>query len=282
VSLEIRNIDLHYRKRQVLHQISFHLEPGEFCALLGPNGSGKSTLTKALLGLAPVSGGSVWFEGVDLLALSRVERAKRIAYVPQSSPVPFDLRVYDAVLLGRSPYAGVRYAPADHQATLRSLDKLGLLELSDRYVNELSGGQLQRVLIARAFAQETRILLLDEPTSALDLRYQVETMRLVREFTREGGIALMAVHDLNHAARYCNRSVMISEGRLVADGAPAEAFTSQTLSRVFDFPIDVSHDRGLVTVRPAEPDHEIHIPSEWPALRAPPRGQPSRFVEVHA
>jgi ABC-type cobalamin/Fe3+-siderophores transport system ATPase subunit len=281
VSLHIRNLDLHYRKRQVLHSISFSLLPGEFCALLGPNGSGKSTLTKALLGLAPVSGGTVHFGDENLLTLSRVERAKRIAYVPQSSPVPFDLRVYDAVLLGRSPYAGVRYAREDHRATLRSLEKLGLIELADRHVNELSGGQMQRVLIARALAQETRVLLLDEPTSALDLRYQVETMRLVRAFTREGGIALMAVHDLNHAARYCDRSVMISDGRLVADGAPAEAFTSQTLSRVFEFPIAVSHEQGIVTVRPAEDDHTSIQPG--PEVLAQPARAPSgRFVEAFA
>ena len=234
MSLEIRDIDLHYRKRQVLHQISFALEPGEFCALLGPNGSGKSTLTKALLGLAPVSGGSVLFEGEDLLQLSRVERAKRVAYVPQSSPVPFDLRVYDAVLLGRSPYAGVRYAPADHQAALQALEKLDLLELSDRYVNELSGGQLQRVLIARALAQETKILLLDEPTSALDIHHQLTVMELVRELARERGIIVVIVlHDIAQAARYAQRIVVMRQGTVAADGTPSQAITPAMLAQVY-------------------------------------------------
>ncbi|MCE6076420.1 ATP-binding cassette domain-containing protein [Agrobacterium vitis] len=257
MSLKVEKLNLHYRRKQVLHGISFALRHGEFCALLGPNGSGKSTLTKALLGLAPVSAGSVHLDGENLLAQSRRDRARRIAYVPQSSPVPFDLRVYDAVMLGRSPYVGIRFSRDDHLAASDAIDKLGLASLADQYVNELSGGQQQRVMIARALAQGTRVLLLDEPTSALDLRYQVETMRLVRDFTREGGIALMAVHDLNHAARYCNRALIIADGRLVANGTPNDVFDGETLSKVFDLSIDVHRHDGLITVRPAEHHSDI-------------------------
>lgn len=263
MSLKVESLNLHYRRRQVLHGVSFSLEPGDFCALLGPNGSGKSTLTKALLGLASISAGSVTLAGENLLALSRRDRARRIAYVPQSSPVPFDLRVYDAVMLGRSPYMGIRFSEDDHAAAYAAIEKLGLSALADRYVNELSGGQQQRVMIARALAQGTRVMLLDEPTSALDLRYQVETMRLVRDFTRAGGIALMAVHDLNHAARYCNRAVIISEGRLVADGSPNTVFDADVLSTVFDLPVDVSHHDGITTVRPVEHD-EANNASSFP------------------
>jgi len=261
MSLEIENLNLHYRRRQVLHGISFSLEPGDFCALLGPNGSGKSTLTKAVLGLAPISNGSVKLAGEDLLGLSRRDRAKRIAYVPQSSPVPFDLRVYDAVMLGRSPYVGIRFSEEDHAKACAAIDKLGLAALADRYVNELSGGQQQRVMIARALAQGTRVMLLDEPTSALDLRYQVETMRLVRDFTRSGGIALMAVHDLNHAARYCNRAVIIAEGRLVSDGPPQAVFNADILSQVFDLQVDVSTQDGITTVRPVEDEDVLETSS---------------------
>lgn len=261
MSLEIENLNLHYRRRQVLHGISFSLEPGDFCALLGPNGSGKSTLTKAVLGLAPISNGSVKLAGEDLLGLSRRDRAKRIAYVPQSSPVPFDLRVYDAVMLGRSPYVGIRFNEEDHATACAAIDKLGLEALADRYVNELSGGQQQRVMIARALAQGTRVMLFDEPTSALDLRYQVETMRLVRDFTRSGGIALMAVHDLNHAARYCNRAVIIAEGRLISDGSPQAVFNADILSQVFDLQVDVSTQDGITTVRPVEDEDVVETSS---------------------
>lgn len=254
MTLNVESLSLHYRRRQVLHDVSFKLEQGDFCALLGPNGSGKSTLTKALLGLAGISAGSVRLWDEDLLALSRRERARRIAYVPQSSPIPFDLRVYDAVMLGRSPYMGIRFSDEDHAIATSAIDKLGLSDLADRYVNELSGGQQQRVMIARALAQGTRVMLLDEPTSALDLRYQVETMRLVRDFARAGGIALMAVHDLNHAARFCNRAVIISEGRLVADGSPGTVFDADVLSNVFGLPVDVSRHDGIPSVRPVEDD----------------------------
>ncbi|WP_228759911.1 ABC transporter ATP-binding protein [Pseudactinotalea sp. HY158] len=250
-SLELAGITFAYGRHRVLHGVDLTVAAGHLCALLGPNGSGKSTLTKILAGVHKAAAGSARLGGIDLLALKPRERAKIVAYVPQSAEVPFELSVREAVLLGRTPHMGMRPAAADYDAVDHAIDRLGLWELTGRRLSELSGGQAQRVLIARALAQRPRVLLLDEPTSALDLRYQVETLQLVRRVAREEGVAaLVAIHDLNHAALFCQQVVLLSGGRIVADGPAESAYDADTLGRVYGLPVDVVRDHDQIQVRP--------------------------------
>ncbi|WP_062209229.1 ABC transporter ATP-binding protein [Streptomyces sp. NBRC 109706] len=252
MSLDIASVRFAYRRNQVLAGVDLRVDEGGFCALLGPNGSGKSTLVKIIARVLQPAGGGVSFGGRDLLAAPRREHARVVAYVPQSGATPFEQTVREAVLLGRTPHIGLRPTRRDWAKVDAAIDRLGLTGLADRPLSQLSGGQAQRVLIARALAQEPRVLLLDEPTSALDLRYQIETLRIVRSVTREEGVtALIAIHDLNHAAHFCDQAVLLDGGVVVADGPPAEAFDADVLSRVYGLDIRVSQGETGVEVRPA-------------------------------
>ncbi|MFC7330190.1 ABC transporter ATP-binding protein [Marinactinospora rubrisoli] len=255
MSLEVAGVEFGYRRHPVLEGIDLTVAEGAFCALLGPNGSGKSTLTKILARILRPGAGTVRHAGRDLLRMPRREHARIVSYVPQSSEAPFELTVREAVLLGRTPHIGLLPTTHDWDVVEAAIDQLGLADLRERHLSELSGGQAQRVLIARALAQEPRVLLLDEPTSALDLRYQIETLRIVREVTRERGVtALIAIHDLNHAAHFCDQAVLLHGGRIVADGPPAEAFDAATLGRVYGLEVRVERTGDTVDVRPAELD----------------------------
>ncbi|MFE6736667.1 ABC transporter ATP-binding protein [Microbacterium sp. NPDC057650] len=260
MSLEITDIEFSYPGHKVLKGVSLEVQQGSFCALLGPNGSGKSTLTKILAGVNRPSTGRVRFDGVDLLALRRREHARTVGYVPQSAEAPFDLTVREAVLLGRTPHYGLRPGRKDWQKVDDAIELLGLTELEGRRLSELSGGQAQRAIVARAIAQDTRLLLLDEPTSALDLRYQVETLQLVRWITRQRGItALIAIHDLNHAGRFCDQTVLLNGGRIVASGSPLEAFEAELLREVYGLDVTVEERDGYAEVRPVVHELEYQI-----------------------
>ena len=255
MTIDIKDIRFSYGKREVLGGVSFSVGDGQFAALLGPNGSGKSTLVKVIAQVHKAAGGQVLLNGREAASLSRREHAREVGYVPQSGEAPFDLKVREAVLLGRTPHFGMAPRAEDWKRVDEAIELLGLGDLVDRSMSELSGGQQQRALIARAIAQDTRILVLDEPTSALDLRYQIETLQLVRRVTREQGItALIAIHDLNHAARFCDQIVLLHGGRIVADGSPDEALEAEKLAEVYGLPVTVRSIDGYVEVRPVVDD----------------------------
>lgn len=240
----------HRSREPVLRDVSLELHPGDFCALLGPNGSGKSSLAKSILGINRPQAGKISIDGRDLRSMSRLERARLLAYVPQSAELPFALSVYDAAMLGRSPHFGLRPRRADHHAVASALHRLGLWPLRHRLVTEISGGQAQRVAIARAIAQATPAILLDEPTSALDLRYQVETMQIIRGYADDGGMALMAVHDLNLAARHCTKVVILQDGRVRESGTPAQVFDAGLIGDVYGLPVEIDNAHGYIEIRP--------------------------------
>ncbi|MGP5386475.1 ABC transporter ATP-binding protein [Brachybacterium tyrofermentans] len=258
MSLSVDHLSFAYGKRRILEDISFEVAPGLFCALLGPNGSGKSTLVKAIAGVHRAKAGRVAVEGRDTSSLGRRELATVVGYVPQAGDAPFDLTVREAVMLGRTPHFGIAPRQEDRATVEDAIVRMGLTDLAERSMSELSGGQAQRALIARALAQETRVLLLDEPTSALDLRYQIETLQLVRQITREEGIsALIAIHDLNHAARYCDQVIVLHDGRITADGSPADALQAPTLRTVYEVDVEVGLSDGTVEVRPRVDEHGV-------------------------
>ena len=251
MSLSVQHLSFSYGPRRILEDVTFEVAPGAFCALLGPNGSGKSTLVKAIAGVHRAKSGTVTVEGRETSSLGRRELATVVGYVPQAGDAPFDLTVREAVMLGRTPHFGIAPRAEDRAKVEDAIARMGLGDLAERSMSELSGGQAQRALIARALAQDTRVLLLDEPTSALDLRYQIETLQLVRQITREERIsALIAIHDLNHAARYCDQIVVLHGGRLVADGSPAEALRAPVLRSVYEVDVEVDAREDAVEVRP--------------------------------
>ncbi|MGP3968232.1 ABC transporter ATP-binding protein [Streptomyces sp. 6N223] len=251
-SLDVASVRFSYRRSPVLEGVDLRVAEGGFCALLGPNGSGKSTLIKIIARVLSPAAGTVSFGGRQLLAIPRREHARVVAYVPQSGATPFEQTVREAVLLGRTPHIGLRPARRDWEIVDAAIERLDLAGLRKRPLSQLSGGQAQRVLIARALAQQPRVLLLDEPTSALDLRYQIETLQIIRSVTREEGVtALIAIHDLNHAAHFCDQAVLLDGGRVVADGPPSQSFDAPVLSRVYGLDVRVSQGETGVQVRPA-------------------------------
>jgi ABC-type cobalamin/Fe3+-siderophores transport system ATPase subunit len=251
MSLELSKITFSHGNNQVLKGVDLRIETGTFAAVLGPNGAGKSTLAKIVARIHRPETGTVLANGVDIFTIPRREHARLVAYVPQSSAVPFELTVADSVLLGRTPHIGLRPSAHDHQLVTDALQRLDLTPLRDRRLSQLSGGQAQRVLIARALVQEPKVLLLDEPTSALDLRYQVETLQLVQAISAEEGVtSLIVIHDLNMAAAFCDQVVLLDQGVVAIDGPPAEVLDAEVLSRVYGLPVKVFKRDGHVEIRP--------------------------------
>jgi iron complex transport system ATP-binding protein len=251
--LTAQNISFAYDGRPVLKKVSLAIEAGEFVGLIGANGSGKTTLLRALLGLLKASG-EARLCGDSLWTLDRQEIARRATIVHQDTRVDFAFTSRDIVAMGRTPYLG-RFTPegaSDKEAIARAMRETGTTELAERPVTELSGGERQRVHLARALAQETRVILLDEPTANLDLAHQFEALELVRGFTRAGGAALAAIHDLNLASRFCDRLLLLSGGEIVAAGAPAVVITEDSLEKHFALRARVKRDdeTGAMIIHP--------------------------------
>lgn len=225
-----------YDKTEVLRGLDLHLDSAELAVLIGPNGAGKSTLLFALLGFLKAWAGKVSLYGKDLNAYGRLELAKQIAFVPQESFFQFDYRVYDVVMMGRYPYLGMMqsWSQADHQMVEKVLASLNLGELSQRYYSELSGGEKQRVLIARALAQDTRYIFLDESLSQLDINHQIDIMQLLRSINQSQGKGILIIsHNLNLAANYADRMIFIKSGRILGQGSPQEMMQEHLLQDLF-------------------------------------------------
>ncbi|RPI28812.1 MAG: ABC transporter ATP-binding protein [Chloroflexota bacterium] len=240
--LEIRSVSQSFGSRPVLHEVSLNVEAGQVAALIGPNGAGKTTLLRTASGVLGPKSGSIWICGQDLLSLSPASRASKLAVVPQARNLPEAFTVHQTVLLGRTPYLGWLGQPSkkDLDRTHWALERANLLPLSDRLIGELSGGEQQRVLLARALAQETPILLLDEPTAHLDLRHQASLLQLVQELAHEQGLAvLMALHDLNLVALYADVVALMVAGMIKALGVPKDVLTSENLEDAYDVSLSV-------------------------------------------
>lgn len=254
IILEARDIAYAYTSQtQILEKISASIEPGSFLAILGVNGCGKSTLLSCLDDIIHPQRGTVTLAGKDIAAYTREERARQIALVAQHSHA-HGVTVYDALLLGRKPY--IKAAPTDEDFAIvdRVIDELGLGPLALRYLDELSGGEHQKVVIGRALVQETGVLLLDEPTNNLDMANQIEVMELISEAAHEHDIACAAVlHDINLALRYCDRFLMLKDGLVRASGG-REVMTKETIEEVYGVSIDLIayEDSFLVVPKKAE------------------------------
>jgi iron complex transport system ATP-binding protein len=240
----IRVNDLYcgYGESDVLRGVSVSIEAGEMVALCGPNGSGKTTLIRVLSGVLPLRAGNVEIAGRDASGLRPKERARLAATIPQRMEPPPGLRVFSMVLMGRYPYATLLsgYSKTDREAALAAMRETSTLQFADRRTHELSGGEFQRVLMARAVAQATGILLLDEAGSGLDVARKVEIHDMLAAKNAQGLTVLSAIHDLNLAALYCSRLLFLKDGRLVLDGPPKHVFTEKNLSEIYDTDIKVA------------------------------------------
>jgi iron complex transport system ATP-binding protein len=234
--LEARSLFVNYGQADILHGVDVSVERAGFVGVIGPNGSGKSTLLKTLAGLVQPKSGEVFFAGRPVNSYGSRERARRLAVVPALTVPAFSFSVREVVAMGRTPHLGRFAAPneADEAAVEEALALAGLAGLRQRPVDELSSGEWQRTIIARALAQRPEALLLDEPTAHLDLGHQARVFEMLAEQNQSKGVVVLAIcHDLNLAAEYCQRLVLISEGRVLAQGAPAEVLSEKYLCAAY-------------------------------------------------
>lgn len=248
-----KNISFTYDTSLVLKDISVSIQEQEFIGLIGPNGSGKSTLLKIIGGILKADSGSIQFKGSPISEINKKLFAQSVSWIPQDHPMVFPFKVSEIVMMGRHPYLSALSfeSEEDFDITRRAMETTITSQFSDRYFNEISGGEKQRVMIASALAQNPEMMLLDEPTSALDLKYQVQILNILKNLNANHNMTLViAMHDLNLASRFCNRLVLLSEGEIVRDGTPEQVLEKDILEQVYGIDIDLSTRDGHIMVHP--------------------------------
>jgi len=236
IELEMQKVSLGYNHHPILRDLNLKVSPGEMVGLIGPNGCGKSTLIKALSHIINPMSGTILVDGRVISGISRRELARLVGVVPQIPLLPSTFSAFEIVLMGRNPHLGLFQSegPRDWNLALQAMEKTATQLLSDRRVNELSGGEIQCLLIARALVQETKAILLDEPTANLDIGRQVEILDLMKDLCRTQNMTVLAaLHDLNLAAQYCDRLVLIHDGHIHAEGKPSEVITNSNIKQVY-------------------------------------------------
>ncbi len=256
-ALTIRDLNFYYGSRLILNDVTFSVPFGSICGLLGPNGSGKTTLFRCINGFLKPTTGTVEINNTSLAQMSRQEIAQNISIVPQQTNNVFGFKVVDMVVMGRSPTLEIwqKPTPFDRINAVDLLKELGVEHLTERPFNEISGGERQMVLLARAIFQNTPIMLLDEPTSHLDLKNQVKIMELVRSVALEKGITvIMTLHDPNLALNYCDEIVLLKNGRIVDMGEKGRVLIDKSLSAVYELKI---------RVRTTHQGKQVILPESW-------------------
>jgi iron complex transport system ATP-binding protein len=249
--LSIKNLNFGYHNTRILKDFFMDVSDGQIVSIVGPNGSGKSTLIKCIDSILQPSSGDVTVDRDNIGKMNRVDIAKKIAYVPQGSLRGFPNTVFDVVLMGRRPYLSWRGDKRDEEKVWEVLRLLGIEELAMNYFTELSGGQQQKVLIARALAQETGLILLDEPTSNLDVWHQIDVMEILRSLVRKQRLtAIIAIHDLNMAARFSDKIMMMKKGKIIASGPPNDVMTGQNLEAVYGIKANIRFTEDIPFIIP--------------------------------
>ena len=234
--LEVNDLRAGYGDKEIVHGVSFDIPRGQFVCVIGANGCGKSTLLKNMLGLVKPLGGEVRIEGADIASMDEKERARHFAYIPQAHTPPFPFKVSDVVILGRTPYLtgiATNVSAHDQIVAYRAMQQLSIEHLADKIYTELSGGQQQLVLVARALAQQPDLLVMDEPTASLDFGNQQLVLSCVYELSRMGMSVLMVTHDPGHALSCADRVIMMEAGRVIGDGTPEQVITTENLRRIY-------------------------------------------------
>ena len=254
VKLKIKDVEFSYASVPILKDVCIELATSEMLGVVGPNGAGKSTLLRCIDRILKPQRGSILLDEREIKEMSRMELAKKMGYIPQSSAQVFPATVFDTVLMGRRPHIGWRSNEKDMKKVLETLQMLNIKSFAMRDINELSGGQQQKVFIARALTQEPDVLLLDEPTSNLDIKHQLEVMDIIKNIVREKGIAaIMAIHDLNLASRYADRIVMMNGGEIFDAGDAAAVLTPENIKHVYDVEVEVPNHGGRPYIVPIRP-----------------------------
>ncbi|UWG47163.1 ABC-type cobalamin/Fe3+-siderophores transport system, ATPase component [Halanaeroarchaeum sp. HSR-CO] len=257
MSLAISNLAFSYPDEPVFRDVSLTVDDGSVLALLGPNGTGKSTLLRIVMGLLEPDNGTVSLDGEPLDDFSRAERAAAVAYVPQSETPTFAPTVFESVLLGRAPHTSWRPSRADRDRVAEVLDALEMGDIAMRSLDELSGGQRQKVRIARLLVQDPAAMLLDEPTASLDLRHRLDVLALVRQHVRRrGAVGVVAMHDIELAARFADSVALLHDGIVHASGPPIEVLTESAIETVYGVAATVTVHDGRLHVDPDRPRAE--------------------------
>lgn len=240
--IKVENINFKYKNTNVLEDINFEISEGDIISLLGPNGAGKSTLIKIILGLLKQDDGEVYLRDKNIQEYKKQELAKNVAYVPQTSHLPFSYSVLDVVIMGRIAYQSIfsKYSEKDKKISQECLDKLGILDLQDKLYNELSGGQKQLVLISRALAQEAKVFIMDEPVSGLDYGNQIRLLESIKKLASEGYTFLKSTHYPDHAFLVSNKVILMKDGHILDIGTPQDIITKENINKLYG--IDVSVD----------------------------------------
>ncbi len=249
--LEFNNVSMVIGKHPLTQNLSVQLQRGQIHVLIGPNGTGKTSLLRALFGELPLQHGTISFQGRTLSDLGASQWRQQFGYMPQNTQLELDLSVLEVVVLGRLQSLKLRLSDDDLRAALSALQDLGIAHLADRPLHSLSGGQRQMVLFAQVLLRDPQIMMLDEPVSALDLQHQMHLMEHLHQQTRDKNwVTLVVLHDLNLAAQFADQLIVLADNRLQAFGPPAEVLTSELITRLYQVPVDIHHDRdGLPYIR---------------------------------
>ena len=232
--IRLDDIAVNYGKHKAVDGVSFEVGPGEVVTIVGPNGSGKSTIIKAIAQILSLSSGKIYLNDRDLAGIDLAEMAKLIGYVPQNFHYLFYSNVMETVLLGRKPHIKWKVSQNDLDIVQKALDNMGIAGMADKFMDELSGGEKQKVYIARTLAQQPQLYLLDEPTSNLDLKHQIEVLEITKRLTKEQGASMVvALHDLNLAMKYSDKVAMVQKGKLYAFGKPEDVLTVRNINTVY-------------------------------------------------
>ena len=255
MELKVLDLSFFYNSVKALEEVSLEVRGGEVLGIIGPNGSGKTTLLKCMNRKLNPKMGVVLIEGKNILGMSRKEIAKNIGFVPQLSSISFPFTVFDIVLMGRYSYTKgfCREREEDLSITQKCLELTGIKHLSKRFITEISGGEYQKVIIARALAQEPKVLLLDEPTLHLDMNHQIEILDLVKNLAqRKRLVVAMVLHDLNLAARYSDKILILKKGKIFASGLPEEVLNMKNIEEVYGIEVEISRSNknGFLNIIP--------------------------------
>ncbi|MBT7476085.1 MAG: ABC transporter ATP-binding protein [Nitrospina sp.] len=251
--MKLENISFAYETLPVLKDISLSTREQDFIGLIGPNGSGKSTLLKIMGAILKPDSGSVQFKESSLPKINKKLFAQSVSWIPQDHPMVFPFKVSEIVLMGRHPYLSPLSfeSEEDFEISRRAMETTMTSQFADRYFNEISGGEKQRVMIASALAQDPEMMLLDEPTAALDLKYQIQILSILKSLNARHKMTLvMAMHDLNLASSFCNRLILLDEGQIVRDGTPEQVLKKDILEQVYGIEVDLGSHDGSIRVHP--------------------------------
>lgn len=245
--LEISRLTFSYdKKRIVLDDISFFAQKGQVLSVVGPNGTGKTTLLNCIVGALKPSSGCVYLDSQNLRDMASKKRAKHLAYVPQSTKHGLNMKVMDYILLGRSPYFQFSYGKSDRKIAEQIMEEVGVSKFAMRDIKGLSGGEMQKVSIARALVQEPDVLLLDEPTSALDIRNQIDVLSLLRQIACARNIAIvMSIHDLSLSLMFSDAAVMLSGARIIKKGPVSKVITEKSIAQVYGVDASVVEEKYI-------------------------------------